>query len=115
MVECFKAVKQERLSAGKRADMTKISHSIPVITLAVSLLFPVATLSAQGTASPCQNQCKKCYARDADLCCRWTEETRANKLVRGRAGQLEWVLFPATVVHTHKCADSEHTGKRESN
>lgn len=82
--------------------MKRIFHPLFAALLVLSLAAPVKVLAAGNDAPGCSGtQCKACCEKSGNSRCEWSEEVVQNKLVRGRAGQLQWVLMP--VRHVHRC------------
>lgn len=68
-----------------------------------ALSFLVVGIVWAGPAAPgCASQ--NCFVRDSDSYCILHEDIAVNKLVRGRAGQLEWVRTPTSRTIIEKCS-----------
>jgi len=80
------------------------------VLVTLSVLASAGTLWADPVAPGCPIQSQTCFQRDGDFYCKWTEDVSTNRLIRGRAGLLEWVRMPSTEVRIHKCAEGLHQG-----
>ncbi len=81
----------------------KKNYKVSVAVLLFTLLASVGAV--WGDQEICRVHVKEYMHKNSGLCT-WTEEASVNKLVRGRAGQLSWVLMPTYRVRTAKCADA---------
>ena len=81
---------------------------LPFVVAALISLAPIGIASATESVPACPTLAVKCFAKDADYFCTWNQEVLTNKLVRGRAGQLEYQRLPSSRVVTHKCTVAEH-------
>ena len=89
--------------------MKRIFYPLFVMVIVISIALPVSVFAVQGAAPPCPEHVDKtCFVKADGFYCGWTEDVVQNKLTRGRAGQVEWVLTPSSVSHVHKCAKLEH-------
>jgi hypothetical protein len=85
--------------------MRKIIYSVFAMVMVLSIVAPMSVFAALNAAPSCSEHGKKiCCAKDGNSCCGRSEEAMQNKLVRGRAGQVEWVRVPS-VSRVCKCAD----------
>ncbi|MFZ2444741.1 MAG: hypothetical protein WAW37_00145 [Syntrophobacteraceae bacterium] len=85
-----------------------------IIVLAVfGLLLPAVAMAAQSTCPVCPENGKVYVDRDRDaLVCSWSEDVLRNKLVRGRAGQFDYVVQSVPQRHVQTCAEAEMSGGR---
>ncbi len=84
--------------------MKRIFH-LSTIIAAIGLLTTAGLVWAGPVAPACTASNRDCFVRDGNLYCSIREDVTANKLVRGRAGQLEWVRTPSSHMKIEKCAD----------
>jgi len=91
----------------KGAIMKKIFYLV-VVVVALGILVSAGILWAGQTAPVCPSHGSKCFERDGDCYCNSYEAVQTNKLVRGRAGQLEYVRVPVSELKIQKCAEMGH-------
>lgn len=85
--------------------MKRISY-LSTIVMALGFLTTAGLVWAGPVAQVCTASNRDCFVRDGNLYCSIREDVTENKLVRGRAGQLEWVRTPGSHVRIEKCADA---------
>ncbi len=74
------------------------------VVIALILLGIPAILLAGPVAPTCPVQSEKCFQREGDLYCGVHENVGKNTLVRGRAGQLDWVRVQTSEFKLEKCS-----------
>ena len=89
--------------------MKRILYPLLATAVALSILLPVGVFAAQDPGAFCSTHVgKTCFVKNGDYYCSWSEDVPQSRLIRGRAGQPDWVRVTTSRLQTHKCAAWEH-------